>query len=202
MLVVGGREEGLGLFCRPDAAPREKGRREIIVRAKRVAQAFIERIVEVEHRWEDCIRTDVCGILDAYGGHCLPKIIRREIPAHIVYEDEQTLAFLDIAPNNHGHTLVIPKEPSRNLFEISEESWLAVMKTVRKLAPVIKEAAGASGINIAMNNEPAANQEVFHTHVHIIPRFDGDGVLSYSKTEYAEGEAEAIAERIRTKLAR
>jgi histidine triad (HIT) family protein len=130
------------------------------------------------------------------------KIIRREIPAEIVYEDEETLAFLDIAPNNPGHTLVIPKEPSRNLLDISEASWLAVMRTVRRLAPVIKEASGAPGINIAMNNEPAANQEVFHAHVHIIPRFEGDGVLSYSKTKYAEGEAETIAEKIRAQLAR
>lgn len=128
------------------------------------------------------------------------KIIRREVPADIIYEDDDTLAFLDIAPNNYGHTLVIPKVPSRNLFEISEESWLAVMKTVRTLAPVIKEAVGASGINIAMNNERAANQEVFHSHVHIIPRFEGDGVLSFTTKQYQEGEAAEVAEKIRSHL--
>ncbi|MDB5195127.1 MAG: HIT-like protein [Parcubacteria group bacterium] len=126
------------------------------------------------------------------------KILKREIPAEIVYEDEETLAFLDIAPNNPGHTLVIPKAPSRNIFDISESSWLAVMKTVRLLAPVIREAVGAEGINIAMNNERAADQEVFHTHVHIIPRYHGDGVLSFTKKKYAEGEMATVANKIRT----
>ncbi len=130
------------------------------------------------------------------------KIIRREISADIVYEDTDTLAFLDIAPNNPGHTLVIPKVPSRNIFEISEDSWLAVMRTVRMLAPIVKEAADAKGINIAMNNEAAADQAVFHTHVHIIPRHEGDGVLSFSKNEYREHEAEEIAEKIRALIQR
>ncbi|HYF29358.1 MAG TPA: HIT family protein, partial [Candidatus Paceibacterota bacterium] len=121
------------------------------------------------------------------------KIVAREIPANIVYEDEETLAFLDIAPNNPGHTLVIPKAHSRNLLDISEESWLAVMRAVRKLAPIIKEAVGADGINLAMNNEPAAGQIVFHTHVHIIPRHEGDGFTHFPAGEYGEGEASAIA---------
>lgn len=128
------------------------------------------------------------------------KILTREIPADIVYEDDATLAFLDIAPNNPGHVLVIPKVPSRNLFDISEDSWVALMKTVRLLAPAVRDAVGAGGINIAMNNEPAANQEVFYTHVHLIPRHDGDGVLSYSKKSYKEGEAKQVAEAIRERL--
>lgn len=130
------------------------------------------------------------------------KIVRGEIPADIVYEDQETLAFLDIAPNNPGHVLVIPKEPSRNLFDISEASWAAVMRTVRKLAPAVRDAVGAGGVNIAMNNEAAANQEVFYTHMHIIPRHAGDGVLSYSKKEYGEGEAKKVAEAIRNALSR
>jgi len=97
---------------------------------------------------------------------------------------------------------VIPKVPSRNIFEISEDSWLAVMRTVRMLAPIVKEAADAKGINIAMNNEAAADQAVFHTHVHIIPRHEGDGVLSFSKNEYREHEAEEIAEKIRALIQR
>jgi histidine triad (HIT) family protein len=129
------------------------------------------------------------------------KIIRRELPAEIVYEDADTLAFLDISPNNPGHTLVIPKTFSQNIFDIGEASWLAVMRTVRNLAPVIRDAVRAEGINIAMNNERAADQEVFHTHVHIIPRYQGDGVLSFTKKKYAEGEAKAVAEKIRAALA-
>lgn len=126
------------------------------------------------------------------------KILRREIPAEIVYEDEETLAFLDIAPNNPGHTLVIPKSSSRNIFTISEESWLAVMKTVRRLAPLVRDAVGAQGVNIAMNNEAAANQEVLYTHLHIIPRFPGDNVLRFVKKDYKEGEMREVAEKIRS----
>lgn len=128
------------------------------------------------------------------------KIIRREIPAEIVYEDDQTLAFLDIAPNNPGHTLVIPKAHARNLLDITEESWLAVMRTVHLLAPVIKEAVKADGINIAMNNEAAAGQVVFHAHVHIIPRHEGDGFTHFPPGTYEPGEAEAVATRIRSAL--
>ncbi|TAK58814.1 HIT family protein [Patescibacteria group bacterium] len=128
------------------------------------------------------------------------KIVRREIPAEIVYEDEKTFAFLDIRPNNHGHTLVIPKERYRNILDIPEDLWLAVMKTVHMLAPVIKKAVGADGINIAMNNEPAAHQLVFHAHVHIIPRFEGDQYQPWTGTPYKEGEAKMIAEKIRGSL--
>lgn len=129
------------------------------------------------------------------------KIIAKEIPANIIYEDTDTLAFLDIAPNNPGHTLVVPKTHSRNLLDISEDSWLAVMRTVYKIAPVIKAAVGADGINIAMNNEPAAGQVVFHTHVHLIPRHEGDGFKHFPQGEYQPGEAEMLREKIRDLLA-
>lgn len=126
------------------------------------------------------------------------KIIAREVPADIVYEDEETIAFLDIAPNNPGHTLVVPKQHSRNLLDIDEASWLAVMKTVRLLAPVIRKAVGADGINIAMNNEPAAAQVVFHTHIHIIPRYTDDGFKTFPPGTYKnEHQAKEIAEKIR-----
>jgi histidine triad (HIT) family protein len=128
------------------------------------------------------------------------KIISGEIPKEILYEDEDTMAFLDIAPNNPGHTLVVPKVHSRNLLDISQESWLAVMKTVHLLAPVIKEAVNADGINIAMNNESAANQVVFHTHVHIIPRHEGDGFTTFPPGSYAEGEETTVARKIRELL--
>jgi len=128
------------------------------------------------------------------------KIIAREIPATIIYEDEDTLAFLDIAPNNPGHTLVIPKEHSRNMLDITESSWLAVMRTVHKLAPIIKEAVEADGINIAMNNEPDAGQVVFHSHVHIIPRHKGDGFTHFPPGTYEPGEEETIATKIRSAL--
>lgn len=129
------------------------------------------------------------------------KIIKREIPAEIVYEDADTIAFLDIAPTNPGHTLVVPKKASRNIFDIDEADWLAVMKVVRKVAHAVKEAVGAEGVNITMNNEPAAGQEVFHAHVHIIPRFSTDGFGLWPKKQYKEGEKQAVAEKIRGELA-
>jgi len=128
------------------------------------------------------------------------KIIQREMPAEIIYEDEDVLAFLDISPNNPGHTLVIPKEPSINIFDISSDSWVKVMAAVRMLAPVIKEAVGAGGINIQMNNGELAGQLVFHTHVHLIPRIEDDGYKHWPGKAYEEGQMEAVAEKIRTVL--
>jgi histidine triad (HIT) family protein len=128
------------------------------------------------------------------------KIVRKEIPADIVYEDENTLAFLDINPVNPGHTLVIPKKWARNVLDIDEESWISLMKTVRMLARAVKEATNAEGINIDINNEEAAGQVVFHTHVHIVPRFKGDMRAARPHKEYAPGEAAKVADKIRAVL--
>jgi histidine triad (HIT) family protein len=128
------------------------------------------------------------------------KIIRREIPAHIIFEDEKTLAFLDISPVNQGHVLVIPKEPARNILDIDPANWAALMETVRRLAKIVKEVTGADGINIDMNNEAAAGQIVFWAHVHIVPRFVGDMHVTRQHTTYGDGEAEAMAERLRAAL--
>lgn len=129
------------------------------------------------------------------------KIINGEIPSAKIYEDEHTYAFLDIRPNNKGHALVVPKAWSRNILDIDEASFLHMAKTARALARAIREATGADGVNILMNNEPAAGQEVFHSHMHIIPRWSGDGVFSKSKhTAYDDGEMDIVAERIRSLL--
>lgn len=128
------------------------------------------------------------------------KIIRREIPAEIVYETDEVLAFLDISPNNPGHTLVIPKTSTRNLLTIDAGSWANVMEAVRILAPKIQQAVGAEGINIIMNNEPAAGQIVFHAHVHVIPRFANDGYRHWPGHEYKEGEMAEVGEKIRESI--
>ena len=127
------------------------------------------------------------------------KIIRRELPADIVYEDSDVIAFLDIKPNQKGHTLVIPKTYARNIFDIDENTWNKLTETVRKLAPIVREAVGASGVSISMNNEPAAGQIVFHAHVHIIPRFDNDHGYNGGHT-YAPGERTEVAEKIKAAL--
>ena len=125
------------------------------------------------------------------------KIIRKEIPAEIVYEDEKTLAFLDINPVNRGHTLLITKTPYKNLYEIADNDLGDLMKVVKKVAISIKAGLGADGINIEMNNETAAGQIVMHAHIHIIPRFEGDGLKHWPGKIYKEGEAKEIGEKIR-----
>lgn len=128
------------------------------------------------------------------------KIIRREIPAEIVYEDDETLAFLDIHPNNPGHTLVIPKSPTRNIFTTDDETLAAVMRTVRKVAPAVRDAVNAEGVNINSNHEPAAGQVVFHLHIHIIPRFGNDGYEFWPHKDYAGDEMKEIGAKIRSAL--
>lgn len=128
------------------------------------------------------------------------KIIDRELPARIVYEDDQTLSFLDIHPNAPGHTLVIPKRPSVNVFDTPEESWLAVMRTVQKIAPAVRDAVSASGVHINSNHGAEAGQKVFHLHVHIIPRKSRNDFSFWEPQEYAEGQADEIARAIKEKI--
>ncbi len=128
------------------------------------------------------------------------KIIDREIPADIVYEDEETLAFLDIAPNAAGHTLVIPKKPFVNIFDIDDETLAAVMRAVRKVAPAVRDAVGAEGVHINSNHGEAAGQEVPHLHFHIIPRHSRSEFTFWPHVSYAEGQAAEIATHIRKHL--
>ena len=104
------------------------------------------------------------------------KIINRTIPAYIVYEDDDTLAILDINPTQLGHTLVIPKVVSRSLLEMNPESLGQYFKVVQKVAQAVKESLQADGCNVVLNVEEAAGQEVFHTHTHIIPQHLGKHV--------------------------
>ena len=125
------------------------------------------------------------------------KIIAREIPAEIVYEDDEVLAFLDINPVNVGHTLVIPKEPSVDGIEASPESMAAVIKIGQKIARAQKEALGCTGVNFIMNNGEDASQEVFHTHLHVIPRYKDDGRFGPAKHDaYKDGEAAEVQEKL------
>ena len=128
------------------------------------------------------------------------KLIAREIPAQIVYEDEETLAFLDINPVNPGHTLVIPKKHSPDIFEIDEKDWAAVMSTARRVAKAIEKVYDVSGINIGMNNRAGAGQMIFHAHVHVMPRFEGDPHKLWPGKPYAEGEFAAAGDKIRAAL--
>lgn len=119
------------------------------------------------------------------------------MPADIVFENEHTIAIIDIRPTNPGHVLVIPKAAYENVYEIPEDLWVEIMKVVKKLAPVVKRAVGADGINIIMNNDSAAGQIVFHAHVHIVPRFENDGFKQWHGKPYKDEEGKEIAEKIR-----
>jgi len=125
------------------------------------------------------------------------KIIKGEIPSYKVYEDKNTLAFLDIAPVNPGHVLVIPKKHFTNMEEITEEELCQVMKIVKKIGQAIKSGLGVSGYNIALNNDPVAGQAVPHIHFHIMPRDENDGLKLWPQKKYGEGEAEAILRKIK-----
>jgi len=100
------------------------------------------------------------------------KILRGELPAYKVYEDDRAFAFLDIMPRAPGHTLVIPKAPARNLLDVAPADLAHVMAVVQKVAKAATQAFAADGITVQQFNEPAGGQVVFHLHVHIIPRKD------------------------------
>ena len=104
------------------------------------------------------------------------KILRGEIPAHRIYEDEATFVFMDIMPRADGHMLVIPKTPCRNMLDASPEQLAAVMATVQKISHAALEAFDAQGITLQQFNEAAGGQEVFHLHYHVLPRHEGVGV--------------------------
>ena len=101
------------------------------------------------------------------------KILRGEIPAHTVYEDANTLAFMDVMPQGEGHTLVIPKAPSRGLLDADPDALAALMRSVQTVARAVKAAFRADGLTLFQFNEPAGGQTVFHLHVHVIPRREG-----------------------------
>ena len=128
------------------------------------------------------------------------KIAAGDIPSHKLYEDEHVLAFLDLHPVHPGHALIIPKRHSKNIFEVSPEDWSAVAETTRKLAHAVDLSLESDGINVMMNNREHAGQTVHHAHVHVIPRFKGDGLRLWPQRSYKEGEAEAIAAKIRAAL--
>lgn len=102
------------------------------------------------------------------------KILRGEIPCHKVFEDEHTLAFMDIMPRSPGHLLVIPKAPARNLLDIVPADLAILIQRVQAIAKAAKEALGAEGVTLQQFSEAAGGQEVFHIHFHVLPRWSGE----------------------------
>lgn len=129
------------------------------------------------------------------------KIIAREIPAYIIYEDEQVLAFLDINPIRKGHVLIIPKHPSVDIFDTEPDVFAHMAKVAQKIAQTVKETVGAKGVNLHMNNGSEAGQDVFHAHLHVIPRFERSEAFENPAHEtYEDGEAARLAEKLRSNL--
>lgn len=134
-------------------------------------------------------------------------IAAKRAPASIVYENENAIAFLDIHPVVEGHTLVIPKNHCRNVFDIDDESGRAVMHASRVVARALRAAFNADGLTILQSNERAGGQAVFHYHAHLAPRFFHDGLMSRTDTERrmqwqsrgnpSQQELGIIAEKIR-----
>lgn len=100
------------------------------------------------------------------------KIIAREIPAHIIYEDDLVISFLDISQATIGHTLVVPKKAYPDIYEVPDDLLAHTMKVTKKVAVACKKVFDAPGLNILNNNGSLAGQTVFHFHVHVIPRYD------------------------------
>ncbi len=119
------------------------------------------------------------------------KIIAGEIPAVKVLDEELVLAFMDINPSSPGHMLVAPKRHAENIFEISEGDLAAVIKGVRRCANAVKEALKAEGVTVLQLNGRASGQVVPHLHIHIIPRWENDG-LTVSSWEMKPGNMEEI----------
>jgi histidine triad (HIT) family protein len=110
----------------------------------------------------------------AYDPHNIfARILRGELPCHKVYEDEHSLAFMDIMPRSDGHVLVIPKVPARTLLDVPSEALTATILNVQKVARAVQKAMKADGLTVQQFNETAGGQVVFHLHFHIIPRFEG-----------------------------
>jgi histidine triad (HIT) family protein len=130
------------------------------------------------------------------------RIVSGEIPATKVYEDARTLAFLDINPASRGHVLVVPKDEYPDIWTMPPELVAAVALTAQRLAHAIRAALKPDGLNILQNNGAASGQSVFHYHVHLIPRWQGDGVLHPWRPQPATPEElEAVAAQIRRALA-
>ena len=129
------------------------------------------------------------------------RILRGELPAHKVYEDDKALAFLDIMPRCPGHTLVIPKAPARNILDITPEDLAYVATIAKKVAIAGMKAFAADGITIQQFNEEAGGQVVFHLHVHVIPRHSGVPMKPPASEMEKPDVLAAHAERLRAALA-
>jgi histidine triad (HIT) family protein len=129
------------------------------------------------------------------------QIVGREVPASIVYESEFVLAFLDIKPLSKGHTLIIPKMHYETIFDIPEGVLVEVFKVTKLVAIALKKSVKADGISIIQQNGRAANQEIFHLHVHAIPKFEGQRLTRFGSQNFASRDMlDQVAAQLKKEL--
>jgi histidine triad (HIT) family protein len=125
------------------------------------------------------------------------KLAAHQLPSNIIYEDENFMGFLDAFPSSLGHALVIPKQHYADIFEIPQDIGAALTRVVVRCAACLRTELGAPGMNILQNNGACAGQTVFHYHVHIIPRQEGDDIsVRWRTTTPAKDESAALAQRL------
>ncbi len=125
------------------------------------------------------------------------QIIAGTIPAYPIWENDDFIAILDIKPNNLGHSLIIPKAHYKNIFDLPETLLAGVGQAIQTVAEAVLTGAKAAGINVGMNNGSAAGQLIPHAHIHIIPRFDHDGLVHWrAKENIAQSDFEETAKKI------
>lgn len=129
------------------------------------------------------------------------KILRGELPSEMVYEDDATVVIMDIMPRSPGHALVLPKAPSRNIFDIAPADLAAVTSTTQKIARAAREAFEADGVTIQHFVEAPGGQVVFHTHWHVIPRFEGVALKPHTGEIAPAEQVKANADKLRAALA-
>ena len=129
------------------------------------------------------------------------KILRGEIPSHKVYEDPDALVIMDAMPQSPGHTLIIPKAPSRNLLDADPEMLARLAPLVQKIMRAVKEAFAADGVTLVQFNELASGQTVFHLHFHVIPRIEGTPLKPHTGAMEESDVLAANAEKVRKVLA-
>jgi histidine triad (HIT) family protein len=128
------------------------------------------------------------------------KILRGEIPAVKVYDDDKTLAFMDVMPEAEGHVLVVPREAAEDILSLSPEGLSAMMATVQKIAKAVDKALSPGGILLKQYNRAPAGQSVFHIHFHIVPRWEGVPMAPHGKVMVEAARLEPIAAKIRSAL--
>jgi len=128
------------------------------------------------------------------------KILRGEIPCVKVYENDKTLAFMDVMPEAEGHVLVVPKEAAENILDLSPEGMAAMMATTQRIAKAVDKALSPDGILLKQYNRAAAGQSVFHIHFHIVPRWEDVPMAPHGKVMVQAAVLEPIAAKIRSAL--